>query len=344
MIYNLPALDTLEWPVRAKVGQIPADANTRRFSRAATVLSNMRWAATFAYGAGVTFSAAQIYFYMPFGSTGRCAPQVIIQSPNTLTLSTGIKIQTMSGSSTYTTFSGTSATLTNPTDLRGTTGGTWRCGARMYPGNTTYALLGSGCGRVMIDGLTATSPLGVSVICYPYPGYASSSTSAYTGYRYGGGYTSAWPDTAFTPLTAAWARSIEEQLEVAEAMPIVLAILPGHVTGVSGRTTPWVGWEIRERLCRQIPLAPPRRPKAYVVAEYGYNSTIGTFNVLVGAQLISSWTSVYSSNNYRVYKARLTDAAYTPVGTVGGCPIVNCECRSRSNAVYALSAWITEDW
>ena len=117
---NIPRQACLIRPV----GFVLGDAHTRPITRAATVLSNMRWAASFAYHAGATFSSGEVWFFVPVGSSGRWATQAIVQSPNTFTYS-GISLQTMTGTSTYQSWTGTSATLANPTDLRGTSSGTW---------------------------------------------------------------------------------------------------------------------------------------------------------------------------------------------------------------------------
>ena len=233
MIYLYPALDQSAFPEPKPIGSTVTAADVQAVTRATTVLSNMRWSSTVVFPPGGTFSSGQIVLYCPMGSTGRFAPQAILQSPNSVT-ATGLRIQTMNAGSTYTSFTGTASNITNPTDLRGTAGGTWRCSARMYAGSSTYGLLTNGCSRLTLYGVTGSTPLGLSVIDYPYPGFSTSTSSAYVGWRYDKRNTLAWPDLPFTPLTAGWARTIEDALEVAEAMPVIIGMLP-EVSGVMSR-------------------------------------------------------------------------------------------------------------
>ena len=350
MIYQYPALAQADWPVYRPVGFVLGDAHTRPITRAATVLSNMRWAASFAYHAGATFSSGEVWFFVPVGSSGRWATQAIVQSPNTFTYS-GISLQTMTGTSTYQSWTGTSSTLANPTDLRGTSSGTWWCSSRMYPGSTSYALMGSGCSRLRLYGLTGTAPLGVSVIGYPYPGYSTSTTSGVAGWRYDGRLTPGWVGDTYVPsLSAAWARAIEEDLEVAEAMPVVIGILPYNASGVSAFESSWSQQTIRRAFSKQIPLAPPRRRKCVVAAIYATSTTNSlTLQIRVGGQVCSQWQSVYTSGAYRVVKCPLDTYAYEPVSTVSGVPVVNVRLLQYQvtisiTNVNAMTVWITEDW
>lgn len=339
MIYTLSALAQSTWPNRRRVGAIPASAHIQAINRAAAVLSNMRWSTTIGFPAGGTFSLGSISFFIPVTSTGRWFGQCIVQSPNTFSVS-GVRTQSMTGTA-VTSWSGTSATITNPTDLRGTAGGSWRCSARMYPA-TSLRNLASGCARVQVYGVSGSTPLGVSMIAFPYPGATTSTSEQWVGPRNDGSMTPGWPDLAFDCLSAAWARAIEAELEVAEAMPVVVGVLP-IVSGATGLPA-WDVALLRRVMAKQIPLARPRRPKALYFAVGSTTTSNPIVQFRVGGQEITTWSTVYSSGAYRLLKARLYDDAYQSIGEVGGVPIVEVELRSFSLTPTGATAWISEDF
>lgn len=348
-IYRYPHLPLASWPAAMRPGLIPGIANLRGFNAGAAVLSNLRWSATVGYHAGASFSSAEIYLFLPWSSTGRCAPQVIVQSPASASMS-GVAVRTMTAGSTYTQWTGTSTgTIANPTDLTGASSGFWSPRQRNYPGNTTYALITNGASRLCVYGLTGSGPLGISVIGYPDQQFVTSATSGVCGWRNDGRYCPTWPYYDLYPLPAGWARTIEAELEVGEAMPIILGVLPGHASGVTCYQYPWVSGTIQRVMSRQIPLAEPLRAKAlYVAIQLPASSGVPALEFTVGDQRIASWQTVYSSGYYKVLKARLDSAAYFSWTTVGGVPIVNVRCTYYygvdSSYAQAMTAWISEDF
>lgn len=339
MIYTLSALAQSTWPNRRRIGAIPSSTHIQAINRAAAVLSNLRWSTTIGFPAGGTFSSGTISFFAPATSTGRWFGEIIVQSPNTVSVS-GVRTQTMTGT-TVTSWTNTSSNVANPTDLRGTEGGTWRRSARMYP---TSALrdITAGCPRLQVYGVSGSTPLGVSFFAYPYPGTTTSTSEQWVGPRNDGSMTPGWPDLAFDCLSAAWARAIETELEVAEAMPVVVGVLP-IVSGATGLPA-WDVALLRRVMTKQIPLARPRRPKALYFAVGSTTTTNPIVQFRVGGQQITTWSTVYSSGAYRLLKARLYDEAYQSIGDVGGVPIVEAELRSFSLTPTGATAWISEDF
>lgn len=344
-IYRYPYLDKSAWPAPMRPGDIPASSAMQPLTRAATVLSNIRWSATFAYHPGAAFSSAQIAFFCPMSGTGRWQTQVITQSPASSHTLTNIAIKRMDGSTTYQNFSGTSSTFTNPTDITSSSG-TWRASARMYPGNTTYALITNGASRIAITGLTAQGPLGVTIVGYPDFGATSSSTSSLSGWRNDGTYTPGWRDPVVAPLCAGWARAMATDIEIGELMPIPIGILPIHVSGVTAWEYPWSHQTIRRAMTRQIPLARGTARAIYIAVGLSSGSDTPDITYQVGAQQISAWDIVYHSGSYTVLKAALNDNAYVSRTSAGGVPIVDCQmlyfAAGGAHTCAGMTAWIGE--
>lgn len=341
MIYTLSALAQSTWPNRRRVGAIPTSTHIQAINRAAAVLSNLRWSATIGFPAGGAFSSGQIDIFLPFGSSGRWAVHHVLQSPNSVTAS-GVRVRNMINTTTGVNTTSTSSNIANPTDIRGTAGGTWRLSSRITPSNATYATLANGCSRLQLYGVNGSTPLAVGAVAYPYPGASTAQNAFFAGWRYGGGLTPGWPDLAFDCLSAAWARAIETELEVAEAMPVVVGVLP-IVSGATGLPA-WDVALLRRVMTKQIPLARPRRPKALYFAVGSTTTSNPIVQFRVGGQQITAWETVYSSGAYRLLKARLYDDAYQSVGDVGGVPIVEVELRSFSLTPTGATAWISEDF
>lgn len=347
MLYRYPHLAKNSWPIPLAQGAIPSTTQIGQIIQGAKILSDFRWSATFAYHAGAKFSSAELAFFFPMSGTGRWQCQVLIQSPSAITVST-IAIKRMDNSATYTSWSGTYSTMTNPTDLTNSSGG-FRMSARMYPGNTTYALISNGASRVSIQGLSATGPLGVSIIGFPDGQFTTGTSSGYCGWRNDGRYTPGWPNYSLTPLSAGWARAIEAEIEVGETMPIPIGILPIPVSGVTAFEATWSNNTIRRAMTKQVPLAPSLRPKAlFIAVRLPASTTPPTIRYQVGQQRIEAWETVYQSGSHFVYKARLYDLAYYSWIDSGGVPIVNCEMLyflgGNSDVCSGMTVWIGEDF
>ena len=346
-VYRYAHLTKGTWPIPLNQGLIPTTTHIARLNQGAKVLSDFRWSATFAYHAGANFSSAEVAFFCPMSGTGRCSCQVLVQSTGSLSVS-DIAVKRMDNSSTYTYWTATYNSMTNPTDLTSSSGG-FRTSARFYPGNTTYALISNGASRVAVRGLTATGPLGVSILGFPDSQYTTGTTSSLNGWRNDGSCTPGWPDYALTPLTAGWARAIEKEIEVGETMPIPIGILPINVSGVTAFEQNWSNNTIRRAMTKQVPLAPSLRPKAlFIAVGLPASTSLPTIRYQVGQQRIDAWETVYHSGNYTVLKARLYDLAYHSWVDSGGVPIVNCEMLSfyggNSDVCSGMSVWIGEDF
>ena len=348
-IYRYPHLTKSSWPIPLNQGLIPGTNHIARINQGAKVLSDFRWSATFAYHAGAKFSSAEVAFFCPMSGTGRWQCQVVVQSTTSSITISDIAIKRMDNSSTYTYWSGTYSSMTNPTDLTSASGGTFRTGARMYPGNTTYGLITNGASRVAVRGLSGSGPLGVSIIGFPDSQYSTGTSSGLSGWRNDGSFTPGWPDYALTPLTAGWARAIEAEIEVGETMPIPIGVLPINVTGVTAFEANWSNNTIRRAMTKQVPLAPSLRPKAlFIAVGLPASTSLPTIKYQVGQQRIDAWETVYHSGNYTVLKARLYDLAYYSWVDSGGVPIVNCEMLSfyggNSDVCSGMTVWIGEDF
>ena len=343
-IYRYPYLGKSDWPAPMRPGDIPASGAMQPLTRAATALSNIRWSATFAYHPGATFSSAQIAFFAPMSGTGRWQAQVITQSTTSHTLS-NISIKRMDGSSTYQTWSGTSSTYTNPTDITSSSG-TWRTSARMYPGNTTYALITKGASRVAITDLHGQGPLGVTIVGYPDFTATTGTTSSLSGWRNDGTFTPGWRDTTVTPLCAGWARCMATDLEIGELMPVPIGILPIHVSGVTAWEYPWSNQTIRRAMTKQVPLTRGTARAIYIAVGLSSGNDTPDITYQVGAQQITSWDIVYQSGSYTVLRATLSDNAYVSRTSVGGVPIVDCQmlyyAAGGATTCAGMTAWIGE--
>lgn len=346
-IYRYAHLTKSSWPIPLNQGLIPESNHIAQLNQGAKVLSDFRWSATFAYHAGAKFSSAEVAFFCPMSGTGRWNCQVVIQSTGSLTVS-DIAVKRMNNSSMYTYWSGTYTSITNPTDLTSSSG-TFRTSTRFYPGNTTYALITNGASRVAIRGLSATGPLGVSIVGFPDSQFATGTTSSLNGWRNDETNTPGWPDYALTPLTAGWARAIEKEIEVGETMPIPIGVLPINVSGVTCFEQNWSSNTIRRAMTKQVPLAPSLRPKAlFIAVGLPATTSLPSFIYQVGQQRIEAWETVYHSGNFTVLKARLYDLAYYSWCDSGGIPIVNCEMLSfygvNSDFCTGMTVWIGEDF
>lgn len=346
-IYRYPHLTKSSWPEPLNQGLIPGTNHIARLNQSAKVLSDFRWSATFAYHAGAKFSSAEVAFFCPMSGTGRWNCQVVIQSAGSISVS-DIAVKRMDNSSMYTSWTGTYSTMTNPTDLTSSSGTFWM-GSRIYPGSSTYALLSLGASRVAIRGLSATGPLGVSIVGFPDSQYVTGVTSSLNGWRSDGTSTPGWPDYALTPLTAGWARAIEKEIEVGETMPIPIGVLPINVSGVTCFEQNWSNNTIRRAMTKQVPLAPSLRPKAlFIAVGLPASTSLPTIRYQVGQQRIDAWETVYHSGYFTVLKARLYALAYYSWVDSGGVPIVNCEMLSfyggNSEVCSGMTAWIGEDF
>lgn len=343
-IFRYPYLAKASWPAPMRPGDIPASAAMQPLTRAATVLSNIRWSATFAYPPGTVFSSANIAFFAPMSGSGRWQAQVITQSPVSHTVS-NIAIMTMTASSLYQQWTGTSSTFTDPTDITSSSG-TWRAGARMYPGSTTYALITNGASRVAIRGLTGQGPLGVTIVGYPDFNAVTSATSSLSGWRNDGTYTPGWRDDTVTPLCAGWARCMATDLEIGELMPVVIGILPLHSSGVTVWEYPWSLQTIRRAMTKQIPLTRGTARAIYIAVLLASGTATPDITYQVGAQQITSWDIVYQSGRSTVLRATLSDNAYVSRTSVGGVPIVDCQmlyfAAGGASTCAGMTAWIGE--
>ena len=348
-LYSYQALAQQSWPSEMPIGSIPIPGDLTAITRAATVLSNLRWSATVALPPGVTFSSGRLGVLAPVASSGRQNYQVILQSPNTLSTN-GVQVRSMTGASTSLSVTGSNYSITNPTDLRGTTGGTWRSSARIYPTSVAYGSLTSGCPRVEMYGLSGSSPMAISLIGWSYPGSVQSGSLGYAGIRADGSLMQSWPDVIVSsmPMCAGWARTIESMLDMAEAMPVVIGMLP-RIEGATGLPT-WDEALMRRIMGKQIPLAPPRRrPKALYCALKLASSSSAALRVRVGGQIITTWSTVYQStygdSTYLVLRASLADDAYRADGEVGGVPVVSVEMLPSLSTLSpeAATMWIGED-
>jgi len=343
-IYRYPYLGESSWPAPMRPGDIPSSTAMQPLTRAATVLSNMRWSATFAYHPGATFSSAEIDFFCPMSGTGRFQSQIILQSTSSLTVS-NVAIKRMTGSTTYQTWSGTSSTFTNPTDITSSSG-TWRASARMYPGNTTYALITNGASRIAINGLNAQGPLGVSIVGYPDFNATTGTTSSLNGWRNDGSFTPGWRDPVVAPLCAGWARAMETDIEIGELMPIPIGILPIQVSGVTAFEQTWSHQTIRRAMTKQIPLTRGTARAIYIAVGLASLTVTPEITYQVGAQQITEWDVVYQSGSYTVLRALLTDNAYVSRTSVGGVPIVDCQmlyfAAGSAHTCAGMTVWFGE--
>lgn len=344
MIFNKPALDLQSFPKILQVGAKPTQADIAAVTQLATVLSNSRWSSTVLWGAGGSFDTGTIGLFVPMGSTGRCNLQVIVQSPNAVSL-TGLRVMSMRGDRTYSTLTSTSTYVANPTDLRGTTG-TWWASPIIRPNSVDAQIFTYGLSKIELYGVKGSCPLAVTVTATPSSGNINSSQGN-RGRRYFGKNTPAWPNNDIVPLSAAWARAMRDALEVGEAMPVIVGMEPE----MSGYSLTYGGtFTTMRAMSKRIPLARPRRPKCIYFAFRRNSTGSPTFKFQVGAQSIPSSrfnnAYSYSASGQAAYVkyARLTEEAYTPSGEANGVPLVDVKMVSLSANVAGATVWIGEDY